>query len=289
MGCSEVLVQSKPTATARPRRTSAQISTPTQSVESTRLAYPTQVPSAAGNKIPIIGIVAHHFYSGSYSAHVDGQIDAYRYVIALSGGAPILIPLGLQEDQWRAIYEVVDGILFPGGVDVDPMHYDETPHFRLGKVDPDLDRAELTLAGWALDDDMPLLGSCRGAQLLNVAAGGSLIQDIPSQWPGALPHFTSKINAHMVTIRSNTKLEKTLGVRECLTNSRHHQAAKGLGNGFIVSATTSDGVIEAIESTDALFCVGVQWHPENLVNHDPNMLKLFEAFVAAASTYTGSY
>jgi putative glutamine amidotransferase len=250
---------------------------------------PPEVPTLplCSSLVPVIGIVAHHFYAQSYRINVDGQIDAYRRAVAMAGGAPVLIPLELEEAQWRAIYAKLDGILLPGGVDVDPVHYQEAPHPRLGEVDPELDRAELMLARWALADDLPLLGICRGAQLLNVAAGGSLVQDIPSQWANALVHATSTVNAHIVTVRPEARLAEVLGVAKCMTNSRHHQAAKELGPDFIVTATASDGVIEAIERMGAAYCIGVQWHPENLVDHNPVMLRLFEALVVAAAASSG--
>ncbi len=266
-------------ATPQPSPTPLPSATPTETPAPTATPIPTATPSPHA---PVIGIVAHHLYAQSYGTHVDGQIDFYRRAVALAGGAPILIPLGLEEAQGRAIYEVLDGLLFPGGADVDPAHYGEVPHPRLGHVDPALDRLELLLARWALADGLPVLGSCRGAQLLNVAAGGTLVQDIPSQWPNALDHSSSAIDAHVVNVLPGSRLAGILGVTSCFTNSRHHQAVKEPGAGFVVAATTSDGLVEAIERQDAAFCVGVQWHPENLVERDPAMLRFFEAFVAAS-------
>lgn len=242
----------------------------------------TSDPPTCEDKAPVIGIVAHHLYSSSGASQIDGQLKSYRRAVARAGGAPILIPLELREELWRAIYEVLMGIIFPGGVDIDPVHYGEAPHPNLGQVDPTLDQAELMLGRWALADNLPLLGICRGAQLLNVAAGGSLVQDIPTQWREPLDHTASAVDAHMITIRPGTRLVDILGKTECMTNSRHHQAVKNLPDGFVASAYTSDGVIEAIERTSAPFCIGVQWHPENLVDHDPVMQRLFEAFIVAA-------
>jgi putative glutamine amidotransferase len=259
--------------------------TPEDQVTATPDPVPTATFPSCAESVPVIGIVAHHFHAQSHQSNVDGQIAAYRRAISSAGGAPVLIPLALDEMQWRAIYSRLDGLLLPGGVDVDPVHYGEPPHPQLGKVDSALDEAELVLARWALADNLPLLGICRGAQLLNVAAGGSLVQDIPSQWTDALVHATSAVNAHHVAIRPGNRLAEVLGVETCMTNSRHHQAAKDLGPGFVVTATTSDGVIEALERVGAAFCIGVQWHPENLVEHDPVMLRLFVAFVAAAAAH----
>jgi putative glutamine amidotransferase len=258
---------------------------PEDQVTPTPEPVPTATHPSCADSVPVIGIVAHRLYAQSHQSKVDGQIAAYCRAVSLAGGAPVLIPLALDEMQWRAIYSRLDGLLLPGGVDVDPVHYGQAPHPKLGEVDPALDEAELLLARWALSDDLPLLGICRGAQLLNVAAGGSLVQDIPSQWTNPLVHATFAASAHQVTIRPGNRLAEVLGVETCMTNSRHHQAAKALGPGFIVTATTSDGVIEALERVDAAFCIGVQWHPENLVEQDRVMLSLFEAFVAAAAAH----
>jgi putative glutamine amidotransferase len=157
------------------------------------------------------------------------------------------------------------GLLLTGGVDVDPNEYGETPHPTV-ELDPARDNYELALARLAIARDVPVLAICRGSQVLNVAAGGSLIQDLPSQHPGPVDHSLVEPKnaiAHDVTITPGTCLSVLLGAPTIAVNSRHHQAVKAAAPGFVVAATSPDGVIEAIEKSDAAFCVGVQWHPEN--------------------------
>jgi putative glutamine amidotransferase len=185
-------------------------------------------------------------------------------------------------------------------VDVDPAHYGEDPHPKLGKVDPSLDQAELALARWALADGLPVLGVCRGIQTLNVAAGGTLYQDLESQYPGALfhacspPDYPRTHRAHTIAVEPGSRLAGILGAREVSVNSRHHQAVKDLAPGFAETARAPDGVIEGIEAgharpgrgisaRDRGFAVGVQWHPESLAAEDPQMLALFGALVGAAA------
>jgi putative glutamine amidotransferase len=216
-----------------------------------------------------------------------GQGLAYVESVALAGGAPVLIPLGLKREACYSIYCRLDGLLFPGGVDVNPAHYGQEPHPRLGEVDSALDETELTLARWALKDDLPVLAICRGIQLINVAAGGSLYQDLPTQYPDALPHacnapdYPRTHRAHPVWVEQETRLASALNSDECWTNSRHHQAVKEVAPGFAVTGRALDGVIEAIEHIEASFIVGVQWHPESLAASDPQMLSIFQAHVAA--------
>lgn len=159
-----------------------------------------------------------------------------------------------------------DGLLLTGGVDVDPVEYGAADRHPTVELDAERDRYELALARAALQRDMPLLAICRGAQVLNVAAGGSLIQDIPSQDPASLTHSIVSDNAaiaHDVTVSPDTCLAVLVGRRDMPVNSRHHQSVKDVAPGFVVSATAPDGVVEAIEKPDASFCLGVQWHPEN--------------------------
>jgi putative glutamine amidotransferase len=217
-----------------------------------------------------------------------GQGLSYVRALALAGGAPALIPLDLGEEAWRQIYERIDGLLFPGGADVNPAYYREERHPRLGQVDDALDQAELILARWALDDRKPLLAICRGIQLINVAAGGTLYQDLPSQLPDSLPHACSaptyprEYRAHAIEIAPGSRVAEEMGALAVRVNSRHHQAVKGVAPGFEVTARAPDGVIEAIECRDASHVVGVQWHPESLAENDPQMLALFRALVEAS-------
>lgn len=159
-----------------------------------------------------------------------------------------------------------DGLLLTGGVDVDPALYGEDRHPTV-ETDATRDDYELALARLAIARDLPLLAICRGVQVLNVAAGGSLIQDLPSQHPSATPHAINEPRnaiAHDVAITPGTCLSALLGQPSAIAvNSRHHQAVKNTAPGFVVSAVSPDGVIEAIERPASPFCVGVQWHPEN--------------------------
>lgn len=159
-----------------------------------------------------------------------------------------------------------DGILLTGGVDVDPALYGEDRHPTV-ETDSTRDDYELALAKLAMARDLPLLAICRGVQVLNVAAGGTLIQDLPSQHPSTTPHAVNEPRnaiAHDVTITADTCLSALLGRPSAIAvNSRHHQAVKDTAPDFVVSAVSPDGVIEAIERPGASFCVGVQWHPEN--------------------------
>jgi putative glutamine amidotransferase len=173
-------------------------------------------------------------------------------------------------------------------VDVDPAIYGQEPHPKLGKVDDALDEAELVLTRWALEDRLPLFGICRGIQVINVAAGGTLYQDLRAQFPGALRHrfapsqYGREHRGHAIHIEPGSHLAQALGLTVSV-NSRHHQAVRDVAPGFVVTARAPDGVIEGIELPDAPFVVGVQWHPENLAAQDAGMLGLFQAFVQAAA------
>lgn len=235
---------------------------------------------------PLIGIPCEPL------AARDGRPPGYRMnrsyarAVAAAGGAPVLVPLLADVDVLRAIYERLDGVLLPGGGDVNPTRYGESPRpdARLSGVDDTLDEVEITLARWALADEHPLLGICRGQQSLNVAAGGTLVQDIPSQIDGALAHQRPEVRTalvHEITVAPNSRLANVLGAGEVAVNSIHHQAVAGVAPGFRTVATARDGVIEAIEHERHPFALAVQFHPEELVpDHTPSA-RLFAAFVAA--------
>jgi len=187
----------------------------------------------------------------------------------------------------------VDGLLLTGGEDVDPARYGEAAHPKVVDVERNRDDFEIGLVHEARARALPLFAICRGIQLLNVAYGGSLVQDIPSQVPGAIDHHLSVPPhqpfdlAHEIWIDKDTLLAQLMndrlnGADTCDVNSRHHQALKQVATGLRVSATAPDGVIEAIEDPAAKFCVGVQWHPENFWRTG-EFRALFEGFVEASA------
>ena len=188
----------------------------------------------------------------------------------------------------------VDGLLLTGGDDVTPARYGEVPHPTVVGAEPGRDEFEIGLITAARVKALPLLAICRGIQILNVACGGTLVQDIPSQIHGALVHSLpappneSYHFAHEIWLDKDTLLTKLMRERlsdadSCEVNSRHHQAVKDVAPGFIVSATAPDGVIEAIEDSAARFCLGVQWHPENFFRTG-EFRPLFEGFLEAAQS-----
>jgi len=195
-------------------------------------------------------------------------------------------------DKLPAALEGVSGLMLTGGVDVDPILYGETDVHPSVEIDPERDKYELELARLALSRDLPVLAICRGAQVLNTAAGGTLIQDIPSARPGALGHQQTEIKdgfVHDVAVAPGTCLWTLLAPqlderRSLPVNSRHHQSVATPAPGFIVSAVSPDGIVEAIEKPDAQFCVGVQWHPENF-RRGGEFNSLFAGFVEAARRY----
>ena len=180
-----------------------------------------------------------------------------------------------------------DGLLLTGGVDIEPSLYGEARHPTV-EIDSARDDYELALAREALARDLPVLAICRGAQVLNVAAGGTLVQDIPSALPATLGHEVSNPKtaiAHEIAITSGTCLARLLpGRTQVSVNSRHHQSVKDVGRGFVVSAVAPDGVVEAIEKPGAEFCLGVQWHPENFWRSG-EFRELFEGLAEAAARH----
>ena len=217
--------------------------------------------------------------------------ETYGRAVQLGGGAPVVIPPHLEETELRSIFEHLDGLLLSGGGDIRPAFFGEDDSGLLWSVDERRDRAELALARWALEEGSPLLAICRGVQVLNVAAGGTLVQDIPTQVPNALTHSTVAgrpvvEDAHTVEVAAGSRLAVLVGAGELGVNSAHHQAAKDVGAGLVVTARAPDGIIEGLESPDHPFCVGVQWHPEAMVDGHPKMRRkmrrLFEGLVEAA-------
>ena len=242
---------------------------------------------------PIIGIPTQtlHAMDGIPEALPESWVMNQRYsrVVASAGGLPVMIPLLDDEATLRALYDRLDGLLLPGGLDLDPATYGEPRRPDCGRVDPDRDRVELQFARWAVAEGKPVFGLCRGLQIVNVALGGTLYQDIASQLTGAIKHdyfptagYSRDHLAHEVTVSSGSRLGSVVGAAPLRVNSMHHQAVKDLAPGLIPTAVAPDGVVEAVEAPDEPFLVGVQWHPESLVERDPRMHRLLAGFVEAA-------
>ena len=200
-----------------------------------------------------------------------------------------MIPIFEDEAALRQLYEQCRGLLLSGGDDVSPEIYGAELSEHTKQTSPARDHQEVQLIKWAMEDDKPLLGICRGMQLLNVALGGSLHQDILSAMPGVQDHEMSAIQkdfkhiVHTLKLKPNSHLARILGTTEIQTNALHHQAIDRLGDGLKVAANAEDGIIEAIELPSRKFVIGVQSHPESLDKQIDIWFKLFKAFISAAS------
>jgi putative glutamine amidotransferase len=218
----------------------------------------------------------------------------YVRVLTAAGAVPWLIPL-LQDDEptLRCIYDQLDGVFLTGGVDVDPAQYGEARHERCGKTDPPRDWTEMRLIRWARADDKPVLGVCRGIQVINVAAGGTLYQDLPTQRAEAIKHdyfpteegYERDSLVHETAIVGESNLARIMGVGSAQVNSMHHQGIKELAADLVPTAVAPDGLIEGVEGRGDPFLIGVQWHPEELTETRPDMERLFAAFVEASRDY----
>jgi putative glutamine amidotransferase len=250
------------------------------------------------NKRPIIGIPTQNLQSiGGVPADLPPSwVMSHRYVHALTGvGAiPWLIPL-LGEDvtTLRGVYDALDGVFLPGGADIDPDSYGQERRSTCDRSDPPRDQVELALVRWAMEDRKPVLGVCRGLQIINLAAGGTLVQDLKEEKPGVMKHdyfpfrdgFARDHLAHSVRVIEGTRLHRVVRAQEMPVNSMHHQGIARLGDGLVVSALAPDDVIEGIEGGDDHFLIGVQWHPEVFTDSDPATRRLFEQFIAAAREF----
>ena len=242
---------------------------------------------------PVIGVTTQtlHAIDGIPAALPASVVMNERYYTAVvhAGGTPVLIPLLDELEVLRAAYELCDGILLPGGVDMDPASFGQAPHPRLGRVDPARDRVEVTLTRWAVEDRKPLLGLCRGLQVLNVALGGTLWQDIEAQCQGAIRHdyfptlgFPRDHLAHEVELQPDTRLGRLIERDRIPVNSMHHQAIQSLASSLVAAAVAPDGLIEAAELPGDAFVLGVQWHPEVFEMSDSSTQRLFSGFLSAA-------
>jgi len=233
---------------------------------------------------PIIGIPARQIEFEGIARFA--MATTYTRALERVGGAPLIIPLELGDETLRAIFARLDGLLFAGGVDVHPKEFGEPIETFCGAIETDRDEIELKLARWAIAENKPILGICRGIQLINIAAGGSLYQDIAAQVSGALHHPHIKGNsyghlAHTIEIDPGSRLARAIGATEMRVNSLHHQSLKAVAPGFQIVARAPDGIVEGIESRNGAFAVAIQFHPEWMQDDDARVLNLFRDFVNA--------
>ncbi len=241
---------------------------------------------------PLIGITSSNETQNSterYYLNMD-----YVRAVAEAGGIPVILPFipgetAASEVVVSGLLAGISGLLLSGGDDLEPFHFHEQPRLELGEIHPERDVFELSLTKEAQARGMPVLGICRGCQVLCVAGGGALYQDINSQVPGVLKHQQKAPRwypTHDVRLEGSSVLAKILGVSELRVNSYHHQAIREAGPDFRVVARATDGIIEAIEGQNHdNFALGVQWHPEGMWSRNREFLKIFAALMERAAVY----
>lgn len=243
------------------------------------------------NDRPVIGVSSRKIYF----THNDrpyprfGVSMNYVQAVEAAGGAPVILPLTQSSDVLKQLLSVCDGLLLTGGFDLDPSWYGEEPHRKIEAINPLRDVTEMILTREALENDMPIFAICRGMQVLNVAAGGTLFQDIESQYDSeTLLHFqklTEEYPSHSIDIEDGSWLRHITDEPKVRINSYHHQAVKDVAPGFKITARAPDGVAEAMSGEHHFFAHGVQWHPElTYTNLDFN-LAMFRSHVEAAGQY----
>jgi putative glutamine amidotransferase len=236
---------------------------------------------------PLIGCTSYRKQlGGDYPLTIDGLMPSYIRAILAAGGLPVLISQEYDADSLASLLETLDGVLIPGGGDIDPACYGGSMHETVYGVDAGRDALELFVAREAVAQDKPLLAICRGHQILNIAQGGTLWEDVLTLMPGAERHayfwgYERNRISHEVRLVGQSRLSR-LGLGERLrVNSLHHQGIKRLGQSLTPIAYAPDGLIEGVEIQDHRFAVGVQWHPEELYGEEAAAQALFAAFIAA--------
>ncbi len=236
---------------------------------------------------PLIGITCSRTVGGAWGIasrehFMDFAYDEYSRAVCYAGGAPMLIPVCQNLQTLETILNRLNGVILSGGVDINPKRYGEQPLRGMGEIDEDLDGMELNVAKMAFERDLPIFAICRGIQILNVALGGTLFQDISVQIQNSILHnqkAPKSVLTHAVEIRQGTLLRSIIGKRRIWVNSKHHQAVKDVARGLQIDAETEDGIIEAMEHPEKRFVLGVQWHPEGSYQKDAYSKKLFRAFI----------
>lgn len=230
---------------------------------------------------PIIGITSGYCYEENkrYNRVKSAYIDAIKE----AGGIPLIIPLMEDIGDIKDYIDIIDGILFTGGRDLSPLLYGENPIKKVDTISYVRDKMEIELFNRAYEMQIPILGICRGLQIINVALGGNLYQDINIQLPYSLGHVSTydlSQGYHSIDIIDDTILYDVLGVRRIDVNSNHHQSIKDLGKTLRVNSLSQDSIIEGIESIENRnFILGLQFHPESMIHSCKEFLNIFQYFV----------
>lgn len=236
---------------------------------------------------PLIGIPCHADFADGTKRPIYSNNRAYVHAIERAGGVPILIPFLHDFRMYDTLLPRLDGLLLSGGVDIDPALYGEAPHPLCEQPDKELDEFELKLANWALQEDIPTLGVCRGMQILNVALGGTLYQDIDALRPDSLHHSNRQqprdYLAHRVNVLPGSRVEQLLGSGSFMVNSLHHQAVCAPGRDVVISGAADDGIAEMLEVKERRFVIAAQFHPEEIYLKESTSARLFSVFVQACS------
>lgn len=210
----------------------------------------------------------------------------YTNAVVRAGGIPLVLPVGVPTERYKEMLSKVDGVILTGGGDINPAVYGKQMDATIGGVDNMRDETDVALAKMILKMKKPVLGVCRGFQILNIVHGGTLYTDLPSQRPDGLFHpcygdSPRDLTPHTVNIAAGSKLAGILGAGDTFVNSLHHQGVEKVGKGLKVVSVASDGLVEAIEVESLPFGIGVQWHPEALPERE-DMQRIFKALIKAA-------
>ncbi len=217
-----------------------------------------------------------------------GVFHDYVSAVTLAGGCPLILPIIQDEQAIEAQMSTIDGFMLTGGYDVSPLLFGQEPIFQLSEICPERDEYEIKGVHLAIEMGIPIFAICRGLQLVNVALGGTLYQDIHTQPGTSMQHFQQAkghVAAHSIEVLPKTLLHTILGKGPIYVNTFHHQAIDELAPGLKVNSRSPDGIIEGIEGTSSHWLLGVQWHPERMAERHKSMLDIFKAFVKAAQSY----
>lgn len=231
---------------------------------------------------PVIGVIPLFDEDKDSIWMVPGYMEGIR----TAGGLPVILPLKAEKEEVLQVCDMCDGFLFTGGHDVDPALYGAEKSDKCGLPNHDRDILEKRVFAYALEKDKPVFGICRGIQLINALCGGTLYQDLPSEYAGTkeIEHHMSPpydVPCHEVTIIENTPLSQLLNKSTLKVNSYHHQAVKKLAPALKPMAVSEDGLVEAVYMPGKKFIQAVQWHPEFIYQKDKDAVRLFESFVNA--------